>query len=170
MIDKIQEALRNRDIAFIYEAYRSEDISSKDQAELGEIIVEMAQEDLHEKIVTQMRFDYKQKREQYVLRVLYELALSTYEAGEMFEAREQFALLSCASNEAHFSNAMKRHVSALLMDVEHTVFMQEWVDMTKITRFYIASFTKQSDKISKKNSKQVDALIAPIAKLFVVKG
>lgn len=166
MTQTIEEAVQNRDLPHIYETYYSDEIGVKDKETLGQIIVEIAQEDLHEKIVLQEPFCYANKREQYVLRVLYELALGTYESGEIYEAKEQFILLSVCSDEVHFSKAMKQHLSAILLDLEYETFVMQWVEDIDAKRFYISTFTKQSDKQSKGIKKQLDSVLEPIQKLF----
>ncbi len=167
MIEKIKGYIEAEDIESLYGVYAQEGLLDEaERQELLAVLVDMATDRLHEKMVSQEHFMFDNKSEQFMLRVLYEKALSEFEAGHSYEAQEAFAMLSVASDSPFFSEAVKKHLLALMVSVDFDTFITQWVSDEAPKHFFLSRFTKEVDKRLKKGADAVAQATQKYAKLF----
>jgi hypothetical protein len=166
MIETIKEYLAKEDLVALYGVLAEDMLEEDGRRELESEMLNIAREKMHDKMAEQKRFDFDNKSEQFVLRVLYDDALGFYEAGEYYESGEAFALLAAASNSKLFEKSVKKHLLAVQQKVSFETFIDEWVEDKVLKHFFVSKFTKTVEKSYKAELSVLNASVQRYAKLF----
>ena len=151
----------NQDIETLYGEY-----AQTHDSELGLILIDMAWELLNDKIVAFEPISCGEKREQFVLRVLYEKALYDFEYDHHANAQAIFEILSVACLDVDFLKAMQMHLLALIEAVDYKTFIDKWVASTQSETFYIGAFTQDALAQFKAGQTKLDTALEKNRKLF----
>ena len=166
MVDNIKEYIINEEIAKLYEIYEAGSLASKDQEELQSVLVQLSQDKMHEKVVEKEHFNWDKKDEQFVLRVLYELALAHYEQNMLYEAMCEFELLCVLSDNKEFSLAMKKHLFALDQELDYEDFVTSWLEGSEDLTFYMHDFDVDYEKQFVDHLAGIEKKLEKTAKIF----
>jgi hypothetical protein len=167
MVETIKGWMKAKDFEALYQILHDSDALTKnDKEELLPHVLEIATETVHEHIINREKVNFEEKSEHFMLRFLYENAMNHYETGELHEAKEAFCLLASISNSKHFEKSLKRHILALLEEVDFDVFVTKWVEPRDLKHFYISSFSKVVEKRFKVLSDRIDDVMHHYKKLF----
>jgi len=166
MLEKIKEFIAREDIISLYELVDHEALDLEMKQELQEIVLQLATEKMHDKMAEGSAFDFEDKSEQFVLRVLYENAIGAFQAGERYDSCEAFSMLSASSSSKLFEKALKKHLLALQEGVDFDTFINEWVSVEPPKHFFISSFTKEVEKMFVAQEKALSIATQSYAKFF----
>lgn len=166
MIEEIKELIAKEDIAALYEMVDHHALDLELKQELQELIVQIATEKIHDKMAEGYSFDFENRSEQFVLRVLYENALGAFQAGERYDSSEAFSMLCVSSNSKFFEKALKKHLLALKEGVDFDTFINTWVSTEAPKHFFISSFSKEVEKMFVAQDKALRLATQSYAKLF----
>ena len=152
--EKILKAHENADIAGLYvlEAEANECFDEKTLVAYYANILELALENLTDVLGSGRKMKMADVKDFATLRALYEYAIEHYSAGKASDAAALFEILSGLSDDARFSEAMKRHqyCAERIHDFNH--FLDEAADLDATQRngtFYISAFSKDLEETDK---------------------
>lgn len=165
MVDNIKEYIINEELAKLYAIYEAGSLDPKDQEELQGVLVQLSQDKMHEKVVEKEHFVWEDKDEQFVLRILYELALAHFEQGMNYEALSEFELLSVLSDNQAFSQAMKKHLFALDQELEYEDFTLAWLEGDE-KLFYMRDFDVDYERQFVEHLEAIDKKLEKTKKIF----
>lgn len=171
MLDSIHTWIKNKDFTSLYQSIHTTDtkteaLSDEDKEELLPYILELATEVVHEQIISGRKLDFEQESEHFMLRFLYDDAMSAYEAGEIYETKEALALLSALTSSKHFEKSLHKHILALVTEVGFTDFVQHWMTNQPLKHFYISEFSDEIEKRFKNQQSLVEEATQSYKKLF----
>ena len=167
MLELIKEALAKEDLATLYAIYEDQNapIERQTRQELEQLMSEMAIELFHQAVADKRKLDSQDKREQFVLRIIYEIVLGLYATGDTEHAMQELTLLVFVSKEGEFKEAMKMHLLALLLGVEYELFLEEFLGDETQEHFYISHFTDQAQRRLESELKVLEDYLASFKKL-----
>jgi hypothetical protein len=107
-------------------------------------ILDLALENLTDALGTARKMKMEEVRDFATLRALYEYAVEHYSAGKPADAAALFEILSGLSDDARFSDAMKRHQYCAEHVPDFEQFLEDAADLDATQRngtFYISAFS-----------------------------
>jgi hypothetical protein len=144
------EAVHEGDLKALYELVENYNEELTDEIEQGLYgnILDLALESLTNKLETKDKLSLKQTQEYYVLRALYEYAISHYSDKKFEEAKALFEVLDSIAEEKEFKKAMQIHSLAANLHVEIDSFLDKYCLLKdKMDDFYIKEFKKEAQEL-----------------------
>lgn len=158
--------MAQKDFEALYELLATDVLDEDSKGELEEEMSVLAREMMHDRMVEGFPFDFTHKQEHFILRVLYDNALTLFESDERYEARETFAMLAAASSSKLFEKSMKKHLLALDSGLSFETFIDEWIADKVPKQFFASKFTKIVEKNYKIERERLNLSIQAYVKLF----
>ena len=149
---KILKAQEAADIAGLYvlEREASELFDEQTLVAYYANILDLALENLTDALGSARKMKMSDVSDFATLRALYEYAVEHYSAGKAHDAAALFEILAGLSDDARFSEAMKRHQQCAERLGDFERFLDEAADLDETQRngtFYISAFRKDADKL-----------------------
>lgn len=166
MINKIKDFLAKENLEALYDVLEKESLESSVKQELYVEMMTLATEKLHDKMAEGKCFDFEDKGEHFMLRVLYDNAIASYEAGEVYESGEAFKVLCVASNSKFFEKSLKKHLLAVMQNIDFETFFGVWVDSEIPKHFFVSKFSKVVEKRYIAESKALSIATQSYSKFF----
>lgn len=163
--NSIQELITNEAVASLLHMLQHDELSATEGEQLQDLLVQMAQERMHQNVVEKSRLSWANEDDRATMQVLYELALAHYEQGMGYEASSEFELLAVISDNAAFSQAMKKHLFALQQEMEFDDLVSEWVEDE--TSFFMHRFDSDFERKFGDHEAAIDQKLAQAEKLFI---
>ena len=147
---KVLKAQENADIAGLYVLEQEAGALFDEQTLLAYYanILDLALENLTDALGSARKMKMEDVRDFATLRALYEYAIEHYSAGKASDAAALFEILSGLSDDARFSEAMKRHQRCAERIPDFERFLDEAADLDATQRngtFYISAFTEDEN-------------------------
>jgi hypothetical protein len=145
--EKVLKAQEAADIAGLYvlEHEANERFDEQTLVAYYANILELALENLTDALGSARKMDMGAVRDFATLRALYEYAIEHYSAGKAGDAAALFEILAGLSDDARFSEAMRRHQRCAERMPEFERFLDDAADLDATQRngtFYISAFSK----------------------------
>ena len=148
---KILEAQERADIAGLYVLEQEAGELFDEQTLLAYYanILDLALENLTDALGTARKMRMEDVKDFATLRALYEYAIEHYSAGKAADAAALFEILAGLSDDARFSEAMKRHQHCAERIPDFEQFLDDAADLDMTQRngtFYISAFTSDENE------------------------
>ncbi len=111
-------------------------------------ILDLALENLTDALGTARKMQMQEVKDFATLRALYEYAVEHYSAGKNSDAAALFEILAGLSDDARFSDAMKRHQHCAEQITDFEQFLDDAADLDATQRngtFYISAFKTEEN-------------------------
>lgn len=167
MIEVIRKAIADEDLETLYTIYEDANapIEAEVRDELEQVISELAIELFHQSIADGTVLALEEKREQFVLRVVYEIVLGLYASGDLEHAKAEIALLVLSTKDKNFQESMKIHLLAMLTELCYEDFLERFMGANEQHQFFIEHFTDAAYQEYKQEAKIVEQFLASFDKL-----
>ena len=154
--EKILKAQEAGDIAALYvlEQEVSEVFEEQEQIAYYANILELALENLTDALGSARRMKMDEVQDFATLRALYEYAIEHYSAGKATDAAALFEILAGLTEDARFSDAMRRHQQCAERLPDFEQFLDDAADLDATQRngtFYISAFTRAENDACEEN-------------------
>jgi len=153
------EAVHEGDLKALYELVETYHDELTDEIEHGLYgnILDLAFEILTNKLETDEKLSLEDTQESFVLRALYEYAISHYSDKKFEDAKALFEVLANLSEDEKFKESMQIHSIVANLHVEIDDFLDKYCLVKgKMDDFYIKEFTKEARKLLEKQKKSGD--------------
>ncbi|MEA2072240.1 MAG: hypothetical protein U9O86_01545 [Campylobacterota bacterium] len=150
--EKVEEALKNSDIASLYvlEAEAHEVFNEDTLQDYYANILDLALGKLTDTLESHQKFDMSEVQDFATTRALYEYAMEHYSTEALKDAASLFEVLSGMTNDEKFSWSLKLHWLAAAENIKLDDFISTIADIeaTEANKtFYISGFTKAAQKL-----------------------